>query len=283
MSIKTFFHKIKMFFVRSRETSIPYVASGKRYGNYGEDEFVSCLRQVMPMCKIKKNIIINTHGSHAEIDCLVLYENKLFAIEVKYWKGRLIETESGFIQEKVDRWTGELHIKNSKSPFKQLNRAIYLLRKQIPDKVWINGIVFFGDTEFEGIETFGNEIWFHNMQQLVQYISNNGEETVAYNANKFFNNCIAADCLYSENWDKSLRCRIYEDSLRFQMQTREIKRSQIRCIKIKHHWSYDELNITLRSGESFFIAQENAKIKVDENGLIKEFALCKLDYIELGI
>ena len=145
MGIRSFFHKVKMCFVRKREISIPYVSSEKRYGNNGEEVFIEQLKRSLPDCKIKRNVMINTNDGNAEIDSLVLYQNKLFAIEVKSWKGRLTETEQGFIQEKTDRWTGEIHIKYQKSPFKQLNRAIYLLRKQIPSKVWVNGIVFFED------------------------------------------------------------------------------------------------------------------------------------------
>ena len=120
MGIRAFFHKIKMGFVRAGESSIPYVNEAKRYGNYGEDEFTYMLRRELPSCKIKRNIVISTAEGNAEIDCLVLYENKLFAIEVKRWKGCLTEREDGFLQEKTDRWTGETHTKLLKSPFKQL-------------------------------------------------------------------------------------------------------------------------------------------------------------------
>ena len=41
-----------------------------------------------------------------------------------------------------------------------------------------------------------------------------------------------------------------------------ITKNQIRYINVKHHWSYDELLITLNNGENFSIAQENAKIKI---------------------
>ena len=111
MGIRDFFHKVKMGFVRVGETSIPHISSAKRYGNNGEEIFIEKLERFLPDCKIKRNIIINTNDGNAEIDSLVLYENKLFAIEVKRWKGRLTETEQGFIQEKTDRWTGEIHSK----------------------------------------------------------------------------------------------------------------------------------------------------------------------------
>ena len=59
VGIRTFFHKIKMGFVRAGESSIPYVNEAKRYGNYGEDEFTYMLRRELPSCKIKRNIIIS--------------------------------------------------------------------------------------------------------------------------------------------------------------------------------------------------------------------------------
>ena len=98
MGIRSFFHKIKIGFVRIGESSIPYVDEVKRYGNYGEDEFTDMLRRKLPSCKIKRNVIISTPEGNAEMDCLVLYHNKLFAIEVKRWKGSLTERAVGFLQ-----------------------------------------------------------------------------------------------------------------------------------------------------------------------------------------
>lgn len=94
MGIKSFFHKIKMGFVRMGENSIPYVPEIKRYGNNGENVFALSLQRALPTCRLKHNVVIETSEGNAEIDCLVLYDNKLFAIEVKRWKGRLIETEN---------------------------------------------------------------------------------------------------------------------------------------------------------------------------------------------
>ena len=283
MGIKRFFHKIKMGFVRGTETSIPYVSTEKRYGNYGEDEFVYFLKQALPSCRIKKNVVINTLEGNAEIDCLILYNNKLFAIEVKRWKGRIVETEEGFVQEKTDRWTGALHIKYQKSPFKQLNRAIYLLRKQIPDKAWINAVVFFEDDEFETVETISDGVWFNDIRELVEYIRTEGQLSFANTNLKFFEKCVSADYIYAKSWDKSLQCIIDAKTLSFYVQNKRITKDQIRFINVKHHWSYDELLISLNNDENFSITQENAKIKVFDNGVIKEYALCKLDYIEVGI
>lgn len=78
MGIKEIFHKIKAGFTRCFGTPVPRVSDAKRYGDSGEDDFVSELRQWLPSCKIKRNIMILTLDGNAEIDCLVLYDNKLF-------------------------------------------------------------------------------------------------------------------------------------------------------------------------------------------------------------
>ena len=271
-----------MGFVRYGESSIPQVSSEKRYGNQGEDRFALYIRQLLPACRIKNNVIIETNEGNAEIDSLILYENKLFAIEVKSWKGKLYETENGFIQEKTDRWTGEAHIKYQKSPFKQLNRAVFLLKKKIPCAVWVNNIVFFENEEFESIKTLSDSIWFHNAVQLARYIMNDGKESIAVNAEQFFRKCVSADYLYAKSWDKSLHCMINDDSLRFQTGNGELNREQIRSIQITHHWSYDELNITLKDGNVYCTTQENATISVRERGSTCVYGMSKLDYIELG-
>ena len=282
MGIRAFFHKIKMGFVRAGESSIPYINEAKRYGNYGEDKFTYRLRRELPSCKIKRNVVISTPDGNAEIDCLALHNNKLFAIEVKHWKGCLTERDDGFLQEKNDRWTGETHTKLLKSPFKQLGRAIYLLRKQIPIKAWVNAVVFFEDDELESVTAFSDNVWFDRYQDLVDYISNDGKVSFGAGAEDFFDKCVPADYLYANAWGKSLHCIINRTTLRFESPQGNIYADNIISIHISHHWSYDELHITMTNGSKRTITLENAKIQVSDNGRISTYALCKLDYIELG-
>ena len=278
MGIRAFFHKIKMGFVRAGESSLPYVNEAKRYGNYGEDEFTYMLRRELPSCKIKRNVVVSTAEGNAEIDCFILYENKLFAIEVKRWKGCLTECEDGFLQEKTDRWTGETHTKLLKSPFKQLGRAIYLLRKQVPVKAWVNAVVFFEDDELESVSVFSDNVWFECYQDLVSHIRNGGKASFGSGAIDLFEKCVPADYLYANTWDKSLHCIINRATLRFD----SIPVDKIVSIRIFHHWSYDELCVKLTDGTESIIALENGKIQVSDNGCVYTYALCKLDYIELG-
>lgn len=284
MGLKSFFHKLKTGFARRRGISIPYVSSIKTYGDNGESIFINSLTRVLPLSQIKSNVVINAPDGNAEIDCLILYQNKLFAIEVKSWKGRLTEIDNDyFIQEKIDCWTDEIHEKYLKSPFKQLNRAIYLLKKQISGKVWINPVVYFVDEEFEGISTSIENIWFDNINNLVNYIESDGELTYGKNEAKyFFDKCISADYLYVSSCGKSLRCIIEANSLTFQTEQGLITRKDISHIHIVHHFSYDELIIALNDGSSRRVIAENGRIKVNSCDKLIDYSLCKLDYIKIG-
>ena len=71
-------------------------------------------------------------------------------------------------------------------------------------------------------------------------------------------------------------------TLRFETPQGNISADNIAFIRISHHWSYDELHITMTGGSVRTITLENAKIQVSDNGRISTYALCKLDYIELG-
>ena len=280
MGVGKFFHKIGVGFTRLGENSIPHTTQAKRYGNWGEDEFVYHIKKYLPNCQIKRNIVIHTLDGNAEIDCLILYSNKLFAIEIKRWKGELVEKDGQFVQYKQDRWTSEWHVKEHKSPFRQLNRAIYLLRKQIPEKAWINSIVYFEETDKLSISS--ESVWFENIYSLIEYIRDGGQVSYGNNTQNFFDKCIPADYLYSNSWDKSLHCVICDDSLIFRTPTKVLKRSEISAITINHHWSYDDLIIKTKQGICYNFKAENAHIRVMENGYVRRYALCKLDYIELG-
>lgn len=282
MGLKSFFHTIKMGFVRRRGDGLAFVPSEKRYGDNGEKEFVHALRRKLPDCSIKKNVVIMTDSGNAEIDCLVLYQDKLFAIEIKNWKGKITETDQGFVQKKTDYYTNEDHIKVLKSPFKQLNRAIYLLKKQISGNVWVNGIVFFADEEVDEIETLSDNVWFVDIDKLINHILTCGKVSQQSAVSKFFENCIESDCLFSYTWNKSLHCIIADESLVFQTENGQIGRKQIKNISVRHHWSYDELTITLKDNAFVQIVQENGALKTFDNGEEKHYNFSKLDYIELG-
>ena len=280
MGLLSFFHKIKLGFIRMGEPSIPYTSAAKRYGDYGEDEFVLAIKSRLPDCKIKKNIIIQTIEGNAEIDCLLLYKNKLFAIEVKRWKGRLIERDGNFVQYKRDRWTDEIHTKVHKSPFKQLGRAVYLLRKQIPVNAWLNTIVFFEDPGL--VEIYSDNVWFDGIEKLAAHIMSEGKSSWGNNAGHFFDKCVAADYLYCNSWGKSLHCIVSDDSLRFTTSMGVLNRSNIHSISIDHHWSYDEIGVKTKDGACHVINIENGSISVIDNGQRYRYSLCKLDYIQLG-
>lgn len=283
MGIINFFHKIKVGFARLRGKSIPEVSSTKRYGDNGEDYFIDELKRALPFLRVKRSIIIDSPEGNAEIDCLVLYQDKLFAIEVKRWKGRLTETNNGFIQEKTDRLTGEIHSKTLKSPFKQLNRAIYLLKKEEECNVWINPIVYFEDKEFELISTFGEDIWFNSIDDLVGHIKYEGKIAYGNNeARKFFDKCVSSDYLYSKSRNESLRCIIIPDSLNIQTDQGKVSLKDILHIRIVHHFFYDELDIAMKDGIHSHAAVENGKITVKDSGCLVDYSLCKLDYIEIG-
>lgn len=282
MRIRTFFHKIKMGFVRARGPSIPYVGAAKHYGNFGENKFIDMLRSALPTCKIKRNVVVSTPEGNAEIDCLVLHNNKLFAVEVKSWKGHLTERAEGFLLQKTDRRTGVTHTKLLKSPFKQLGRAIYLLKKYNTVKVWINEVVFFDGEELESVSVSSDKVWFNRYQDLLDYINNDGKSSLWKGANDFFEKCIPADYLYANAWEKFLHCIVDRTTLSFEAPNGKIFADNIDSIRIFHHWSYDELQITMVDGSVGVTTLENAKIQVSDNGRISTYALCKLDYIEFG-
>ncbi|MBQ4272237.1 MAG: NERD domain-containing protein [Clostridia bacterium] len=170
MGILEFFHKITMYFVRDSEDFIPDMNEAQRYGNDGEDALIRILCREMPCCKIKRNVFVSTDEGNAEIDCLVLYRDKLFAIEVKCWKGKLIDQGDDFLKEKTDTLTEQVYRKHLKSPFKQLGRAVYLLKKQIPVKAWINTVVFFEADALASISVRSDDVWFERIPDLVNYI-----------------------------------------------------------------------------------------------------------------
>lgn len=278
MGFVMLFYKLKTGISRLFAPSIPTTSQAKHYGDYGENQLSKELLQKLPGCRIKQNIMIDTPQGKAEIDCLVLYKNKLFAIETKHWKGALHEQGDSFIQDKTDRWTGEIHSKVHKSPFKQLGRSIHLLRTSIPDQAWVNGITYFADADSVCVNS--ENIWFQDINQLCQYIQNSGKES--NHPQGFFQKCIVADTLSAKGGKNTLHCVICDSSLQFQTSRGVLFRKDIVSIRIFHHFTYDALFIQLKNGKELRITRDNSKIRIVDNGKYYHYPLCKLDYIEIG-
>lgn len=279
MGIKRILHKIKIWVARSKGTPIPDASYMKNYGDVGEENFIDELKVIFP--QIKKNIIIITSNETAEIDCLVLYQNKLFAIEVKRWKGYLREiNDDTFVKVKRNRWT--THSDVLKSPFKQLLRAICILKNENPVKAWINPVVYFADEEFEGISTSSKIPWFSNLDDLENYIKSEGKITYGNQiAQRFFDKCISSDCLFAGSWN-SLHCIIDPKSLNIQTAQGIVTRKDISDIHIVHHCFCDELKIRMKDNTHRNAIVENGRITVNDGGGIANYSLCKLDYIKMG-
>ena len=189
------FHKIgvglkRVFFSSSVET----ISEEKSYGNVAEFDVKEELQLLLPNCIIKSNVLVNTPKGDCEIDLLICYENKLFIIEVKHWLGRIYEQNDCFIEEKDDRWTDEVHEKEIKSPFVQVKRQVHLLKEQTNSNPWINTVVFFADSEY--VEASDDNAWFTDIDDLANYIKNDGHKSRLQELNKCLNININKYILY---------------------------------------------------------------------------------------
>ena len=280
MDLKEFLHAAGVGFARLLGKGMPRTTAVKQYGSAGEDSLVQALRRELPGCRVKQNVLVQTGEGKAEIDCMVLYGSKVFAVEVKRWKGELCEQNGQILQKKRDRWTFEVHKKLHRSPFKQLNRAVWLLRRQIPVSAWVNGVVFFDGAKRVTAEP--GHIYFEDAAALAQYIRTEGRPSGAA-AEAFFDRCVQADVLASPRRRISLQCLVCDDSLRFETDRGLLTRRDIAEIRIRHRWARDELYITTVDGATARAEAENRTITVQDNGRLYTYSLCKLEQIRLGM
>lgn len=277
------FHKIGVGLKRVfSSSSIDTISEEKSYGNDGEIEVEEELHSLIPNCIIKSNVMVYTSKGNCEIDLLVSYENKLFVIEVKHWLGRLYEQDGYFVKEKDDRWTGEVHEKELKSPFGQVKRQVYLLKEQTKSNPWINTIVFFADAEY--VEAKDDNAWFTDIDDLADYIRNDGHTSRPQELKKCLDNLVVADFIYSPSiWgERSLHCIIKPESLIFNINGRKITKKDIARIDIDHHFSYDDIRIKLIDGKFLRTTLENHDIFVKEDDYISTYSFAKIKTILIG-
>ncbi len=278
--LRKFFVGLKRIF---QGGSLEYVSEMKRFGNEAEAEFAEEIKRMLPGCKIKTNVMIHIPKDEvdAEIDCLVMYHNNLFAIEIKHWIGCLTANGDSIISEKIDRYTGEIHTKIMRSPFKQVKRAIGLLKKMTRSSAWIEPIVYF--SEADEVYISNESAWFDDMIDLVEYIKNyqgknDGE------SKKCFERSHSADYVSSHSrfGFRACHCVVEDSGLMFQDGDTIYTRRDIKCINVEHHFSYDDIVVTLRSDEKKVFKKENAHIIVLKDRKKQRYNFSKLDYIQIG-
>ena len=281
MGLIKFFHKLKIWLTRVISPSVPYVPQSKRYGTLGEIHFYRELKRLLPSVKLKRNILVKYGVESSEIDCIAIYENKVFAIEVKRWKGNIIESENGFTQIKRDRW-GEKHIKYHKSPVRQLNRAISLLKKQTGTRVWINNVIYFDSERCMYASMQSENIFVNDMERLVAHIENCGEKSDQKSIIEFFDKCVAADQICIKGRENYLQGKIYDSSLPSMTNDGLILRKDIDYIDIFHNMTYDILSVHLKDGRVYSFESENSEIRICIEDEVQNIAVSKIDRIVLG-
>lgn len=116
----------------------------KSAGNKGEAYFNNMLKSILRDDDV---LIRNVCLQKAEIDSLIINNNGIFIVEVKYYNGRLYGKSDDFewTKEKVSPG-GNVFYKQVKNPIKQVKRQTYILSQFLKEnniRIWISGYAYF--------------------------------------------------------------------------------------------------------------------------------------------
>lgn len=116
----------------------------KSAGDKGEAYFNNMLKSILRDDDV---LIRNVCLQKAEIDSLIINNNGIFIVEVKYYNGRLYGDIDDF------EWTkkkispgGNVFYKQVKNPIKQIKRQTYKLSQFLKEnniRIWISGYAYF--------------------------------------------------------------------------------------------------------------------------------------------
>ena len=273
------FRKIGIGIKRAFESNNDRIDESKVFGNSGETFFYKELVSILPKdAIIKRNIVISTNGKSGEIDFLVVYQNKVFAIELKNWKGAITNNGDTFYQDKPDKYTYEVHHKEAKSPFRQIKRNIYNLKEQTTKRVFINPIIYF----LNNSEVYLNcdDVWFNNMNGLYSYITREGSTSYPNDINYLLKKLVIADKIYGKyGMDHNITGFIREGAIRTDF---GVDKRDIDYITFEHHFSSDDITVVLLNGSARSFNLENGYIFVEHDKKVDTFYYAKIDYIVIG-
>ena len=256
---------------RQDRVSIAPLNDAQIHGTLGERAAVNDLLSFLPEARVKTNIIILNENGNAEIDCMLLYRGSLFAVEIKSWKGDVYETEEGFQKDKRDPYTGEIHTKQFKSPIKQLRRAISLLKENMKERVYINGVVYIEDND--SLSVSEGSPAFDRIEDLVDYIE---KESRAPNpaVTRFFERLRPADRIIGSG--------IFRARELYAVVMLDFATQGATYMDIKHEYSSDTVTVHYENGAQKRYSFENKKIKAVTTDGVEEFTLSGIDRIIFG-
>lgn len=281
--ITNLFKNLRLWAKRSTQRNHDWVAESKAYGNLSEKDFYSTLKQHLPQSAIlKKNILIKNQNKSSEIDFIIIFENKIFAIELKSWRGKITNDGDKYYQEKSDRYNEDvIHYKELKSPFSQLKSNIYYLKESTNKNIYINAVVFFINDGL--IDIYDETVWFNEMDALVDYILSKGRSCSINEIEKFLKKLVIADRIYPK-WQNNqfIVGIIDEHSLEFEFEGRQIKKHDIDFIAIEHKLTSDCLSIYLVNCTVIKISFANKTLLFNYDNVVDNFYLSRINRIEIG-
>ena len=289
--LKAIFERIKHFFNRLKENAreraekrkihkertsqrvnIEPLSDAQIHGIIGERAAVNKILDFLPDARIKTNIIVLSERGNAEIDCMILYRGSLFAIEIKSWTGDVYETADGFQKDKRDPYTGEIHRKLFKSPIKQVRRAISLLKENMNERVYINGVVYIEDNNSLRVNE-GSPV-FDRIEDLVDYIEKESKPT-SQASTKFFNKLRPADRIIGSGIFGTRKQLLAVAILDFATQGAWY-------MDVIHNYTSDTAVLHFQDGTTKAYSFENKKIKAMTTDGVKEYTLSSIDRIIFG-
>lgn len=278
--VKNSFHKLKVGVERMVAEPLPEVSAEKEFGNFGESSTLLEIKKSLPDALILQSICLNPDDAKGEIDYLLVYQDKVFIIELKTWEGCVYQEGDNFYKDKVSK-SGEVYQKEMKSPFRQIRGNICQIKQSFP-KIWFEPIVLFQNCDSLSI-TEEKIKWYDDVKTMTYDIRISGKPNRHEDVQKMLKKLILYDVIKAEQLDEKEDTGIIDETaFIFSDGVKKYGKADIAEIIVTHHFSYDNLNIKLLNGTIVQTRNENSLIQYKQNGQTKSVALNKVDYIKIG-
>lgn len=280
----TLWENIKCAFGRLFASGVPSSTEEKIFGDEGEREFCEGITKALRKATVKQNVLLfGRGGEYGELDFLIEYDDRLFAVEVKRWNGKVIISDDG-----VKHYNSRGELTSDKDPFRQVSRTVGLLKNVHGVRGYIDGIVYFGGEARIDCRT-DDRLWFDDVKELAKYIKRaDGDRLPARDIDSLMRSLTCADFIFSQSLfgDREKRAHIVSPALVLDVKgTRNVKIDfkDIYALEIRHGIVRDGVRVVLKngkklSGESF----GTQNIRVREYKSTYDIAINKIDGIVMG-
>lgn len=246
----------------------------KKSGEWGEVACYKALKKAFPQALLFRHVALDYSKATGEIPFVLVNDGKIFLIGYNTWSGIIYEEQGEIYQERVTH-AGDKRTTKMESPYKQLERDLFLVKGLVGDLNFENIFVFLG---CDNLTVEENVPSFMSTKDMIKYIKSstlkaNNQKDIDSFVKKI--NCYDVIC----GFKTFIPCVINPGCLTF---GGKLEKEVLSELSIKHKEDSDIVKVSGKDGLKIDINTTGHKISYLYNGEKGSVNLSSISFVKIA-